>query len=101
MRSVALLGGVLIMSGCAPVPPQPPAEVEPRVFGEGNCNAAPAQRLIGRAATTELGAEALRLTGATALRWIPPGSAVTMDYRTDRLNIELDAQNRVTRIRCG
>ena len=89
------------MSGCATVPPAPAAEEEPRVFGEGNCNAAPAQRLLGRAATSQLGSEALRLSGATALRWIQPGSAVTMDYRTDRLNIELDAQNRATRIRCG
>ena len=100
MRAVALLGGVLIMSACTAVPP-PDVEVEPRVFGEGNCNAAAAQRLVGRAATSDLGAEALRLTAATALRWIPPGAAVTMDYRTDRLNIETDAQNRVTRIRCG
>lgn len=88
------------MSGCATVPP-PAAEVEPRVFGEGSCNATPAQRLLGRAATAELGTEALRLTGATAIRWIPPGSAVTMDYRTDRLNIETDAQKRAARIYCG
>jgi hypothetical protein len=85
------------MTACATTVPE---EVVP-VMGEGNCNADRAQALVGRAATTELGAEALRLTGATALRWIQPGSAVTMDYRTDRLNVELDAQNRVTRLRCG
>jgi hypothetical protein len=71
------------------------------VHGPGRCDAAGAKSLIGRAASAGLGAEALRLTGATALRWIAPGSAVTMDYREDRLNIELDGSNRVTAIRCG
>lgn len=77
-----------------------PDEAVP-VRGEGDCDAAPAQGLIGRAATPELGQEALRLTRARTLRWIQPGGVVTMDYRTDRLNVELDAGNRVTGMRCG
>lgn len=68
---------------------------------EGECDAGRAQALVGRAASSELGAEALRLTGARTIRWIQPDQAVTMDYRMDRLNIELDARNRVTAIRCG
>ena len=96
-------GAFLAMTmGCATVPPEPPEEdvptkEDPRFV----CKAEPAQGLVGRTATTELGAEALRLTGAKTLRWIPEGSMVTMDYRPDRLNIELDGQNRMTRIRCG
>jgi hypothetical protein len=65
------------------------------------CEAGKAQTLVGQAASGELGARALELTGAQAIRWIQPGQMVTMDYRTDRLNIELDARNRVTAIRCG
>ena len=88
---------------CAPVPPTEPVEEQIPVHGGTGqaCNAGRAQSLVGREATSELGAEALRLTGAGALRWIPPGAMVTMDYREDRLNIELDARNRVTRLRCG
>jgi hypothetical protein len=56
---------------------------------------------VGRQATSEVGAEALRLTRAQRLRWIRPGDAVTMDYREDRLNIDLDAQGRVRALRCG
>ena len=90
-------------TACTPVPPAEPAEEPIREFGGAGrvCNAARAQPLVGREATSELGAEALRLSGAGALRWIPPGGVVTMDYREDRLNIELDSRNRVTRIRCG
>jgi hypothetical protein len=57
--------------------------------------------LVGRAATRELGAEALRRSGARTLRWIRPGDVVTMDYSEDRLNIRLDARNRVEGFSCG
>lgn len=88
--------------GCAPVPPSDVDQPVP-VHGETGfvCNAASVQSLVGRQATSELGADALRLSGARSIRWIPPGSAVTMDYREDRLNIELDGRNRATRLRCG
>jgi len=97
MKKIAI-GGLLLMSACTT--PSPLNGI-PEAGGGGSCNAARAQSLLGRTATTELGGEALRLTGASGLRWIPPNSAVTMDYSPGRLNIELDAQNRVTRIRCG
>ena len=89
----------LALTGCA-VAEADVNETIP-VQGEGRCDASGAQALIGRGASEALGAEALRLSGATRLRWIQPGDVVTMDYRTDRLNIELDASNRVAAIRCG
>lgn len=92
---------MLAQVGCAP--PQPPAEeVVPEKGSSGRtCSAGAGTALVGRAASTELGSEAIRLTGAVALRWIPPGAIVTMDYRPNRVNVELNANNRVTRIRCG
>lgn len=97
------VAGALMLAqfGCAPVPP-PSEEAIPEKGSSGRtCAAGSAAALVGRTASTELGAEAMRLTRAAALRWIPPGAMVTMDYRTDRVNVELDANNRVTRIRCG
>lgn len=97
-------GGLLLMTmACTPLPPAEPAEEQVPVHGETGyvCNAAPAQPLVGRQATGEVGAEALRLSGARTIRWMPPGAVVTMDYREDRLNIELDAGNRIARLRCG
>jgi len=99
----------ILAGGCAAVPPpeattEKPAEIVPPI-GNGTdaavCDAVPARQLVGRVRSAELGAEALRLSRARNLRWIPPGTAVTMDYRPDRLNIELDAQGRITRIGCG
>jgi hypothetical protein len=34
-------------------------------------------------------------------RILPPGSAMTMDHRPDRLNVELDEAGQITRIWCG
>jgi hypothetical protein len=102
MNRIVLAGVSLMTMGCTPVPPAAePGEDPVPEQGAGNCNAAPAQSLVGRLRSAELGAEALRLSAAATIRWIPPGTAVTMDYREDRLNIELDGRNRVTRIRCG
>ena len=36
-----------------------------------------------------------------AVRIIPPNSAVTMDHRPDRLNVETDADGVILRIACG
>lgn len=85
--------------GCAAVPP----EEEPPEAGVSGyaCNAERLGDLIGRPATAELGAEALRRSGSRRLRWIRPGDMVTMDFSPERLNIHLDARNRVERFNCG
>tara|TARA_R110000824_G_scaffold118960_14_gene272247 strand:+ start:381774 stop:382133 length:360 start_codon:yes stop_codon:yes gene_type:complete len=39
--------------------------------------------------------------GLGSIRIIRPGMAVTKDYRPNRLNIDLDDEDRVTRVYCG
>lgn len=67
----------------------------------GVCDAAKAQNLIGQPAGSDLAVKALRLSGAATMRWLRPGQIVTMEYRADRLNIQIDDQNKVAAIRCG
>jgi hypothetical protein len=67
----------------------------------GECVAEPARPLEGRAFDADLEAQAQRLSGARSVRVIRPGQAVTMDFSPFRLNIELDASDRVLRMRCG
>ena len=89
-----------VAMACTTVPPD--EENVPEKGASGHvCNAARVQDLVGRPAGTELGADALRRSGARTLRWLRPGDVVTMEYRADRLNIHLDAQNRVSRLVCG
>jgi hypothetical protein len=98
---------LLLAAGCAPAPSgagedaAAGAEPAPALDGGGRCDAAAGASLTGRQKSEAAGKEALRLTGAAALRWIEPDTMVTMDHRTDRLNIEVDAAGRITRLRCG
>jgi hypothetical protein len=93
-----LIGLALVAGGCMPVEKEViPTREDPRF----TCNAAKVQSMIGRAASQSLGGEAVRISGARTMRWIRPDSVYTMDYRTDRLNIHVDARNRVTKINCG
>ena len=90
---------MMTMAGCASVPPAEAEEVPVR--GAGTCDSSKAQRLVGRARSAELGSEALRLTGARTVRWIPKGGMVTMDYREDRVNLHLDGDGKVMKVACG
>ena len=83
-------------SGCATTPPQPED-----TGSSASCDASKAERLVGEPRSNAVGAEALRLTGARTLRWVPKGGAITMDYSESRLNIWLDGKNRVERVTCG
>ena len=80
-----------------------PTAIEPAIppTQAAQCQADPAQALIGQKASNGTGARALVLTGARTLRWGPPGAIFTMDYRTDRVNILYDAAMAITEIRCG
>ena len=73
-------------------PPAPPGYV---------CDASQLQEHIGHTATAESGATLLKLSGAKTLRWGPPNSAWTMDYRQDRVNIRYDDAMKITEITCG
>ena len=97
---LAMVSAALLAAGCATAKGDE-EQVPEHGATTGRCEAAKAQGLVGRPATGALGAEALRLTGAGALRWLQPGQVVTMEFRADRLNIELDARNTVVAIRCG
>ncbi len=93
MRLVA--GALLAMAGCATAAEEVP------VRGGGRCDASKAQKLIGQARSDKLGARALRLSGATAQRWIGPGAMVTMDYRENRINLRVDPDGKVVKVDCG
>ena len=65
------------------------------------CDAAAAQWAVGKAADQALVDKAVADSHSSNARVIKPGQAVTMDFREDRLNIEVDAANNVTAVRCG
>ena len=65
------------------------------------CKAEPGQYAVGQKSSTDLAKKLLKETGAKTLRWIPPRTAVTMDFRGDRLNIAYDDDMIITQVSCG
>lgn len=95
MKNLFAVVPALLLSACVIIPlPVPKAAA-------GECRNDGLQRFVGQPATQQLGAEMLRVSGATRLQWINPGMAVTMDFRPERLRIQLGANGRIESLRCG
>ena len=96
---IAALALASVLAGCATM--DDTAGPDMAADGPMTCNAAQAQSHIGHAATQAMGAAILKDSGARSLRWGPPGSAWTMDYREDRVNVRYDDAMKITEITCG
>jgi hypothetical protein len=94
MRKFLLIAPIAL-AACATVPAD---ESNP---SGGTCRAEGLDRYVGQAASEETGAAILRDSGARTLRWIPHGSAVTMDFSEQRVNIKLTPDNRIEAVTCG
>jgi Peptidase inhibitor I78 family len=96
---IALLPLLLVISAGDGVSPR--QEAEPPEFGAGTCKAGPAHALIGKRPTKAMIERARIRAAAKNVRIRKPGFAYTDDYRTDRLNINLDRLGKVVRVFCG
>lgn len=65
------------------------------------CGSSLVQNYVGLRANQTVREEVTRRSGAATIRWIEPGTAVTMDFSEARLNAELDQDGVVTSLRCG
>ena len=98
IKITALAPALLGMTACATTPADgSPARPDPTA----QCDASDAQGMLGQRATAATGAELLRVTGASELRWVPPRTAVTMDFRAYRLTVSYDDNMIIERIACG
>ncbi|MEQ6888366.1 I78 family peptidase inhibitor [Halomonas sp. CS7] len=94
----------LLLAGCAGssnTPAPAPAPPPPSVAAGGTCDAASLQDRVGQRFTATLGETLQAEGGATTLRVLHPGTAATLDYRQDRLNVRLDERDLITAIDCG
>jgi len=78
---------------CAPIQAQTPPAPTP-------CGAEKLGSLIGKQRGPVAG-EAQRLSRASRIRWIAPGTIVTMDYSETRLNIYTDDKGKILSAKCG
>lgn len=89
---------LVLMLAAAACAPKPATTVVPPPTGP--CNAAAVQDLIGQDSSKVL-LDAQRRANAKAVRVYRTGSMTTMDYREDRLNLEVGADYRIVKVSCG
>lgn len=93
-----LLAGALALASCAPSQNAAPTMPEP---AQSECGAGQLDEFVGATATDALIAHIRQEVGHERIRTIRPGDAVTMDFRADRLNIEIGEDGRIVAVRCG
>jgi hypothetical protein len=102
------LAAAALLSGCAapatapaPAPAPAPVAVAPAPELPPQCRADDARFAVGQPGTPQLEAAARVRAGAQSVRTLKPDQVVTMEFNGGRLNLVVDARNRVTAVRCG
>lgn len=98
MKMPCCLMAMTALGGCAAA--LPPPEELPAHPVAADCKAEEGQRFIGQKATGEVGTQLLAATSAHVLRWVPPRTAITMDFRADRLTVRYDDDYVIRRVSC-
>jgi hypothetical protein len=102
----AIAATTVLLGACStaqPPAPQPPSDSPPQhgTTPGRKCDPSNIQQFVGQQRSDALERQMLQVSNAATVRWVPPGTAVTMEYRFDRLTVFLDSNNRVERISCS
>ena len=96
-----LLGGCTAQAAStAPADPAPSIPVRGETPGYV-CQLEGTKQFIGKPANDKTKAAILRVSTAAVLRWAPPGTMLTMDFRSDRVTVYLGPDRKITKISCG
>lgn len=96
MRS-GFLCAPLLLAACSTAPATPIHGVTPG----HKCQLQGTDQFIGKEGTSASGSAIMRVSHAAVLRWSPPNTMLTMDYREDRVTVWLDSARKITQIKCG
>ncbi|NBA95561.1 I78 family peptidase inhibitor [Pseudomonas sp. R5(2019)] len=99
--SFAALVAAVVLAGCSSTGSST-AEPEPAVPSlDGRCQASGADFAVGKQASADLLEQARKRTGSQTARILKPRDMVTLEYRSDRLNLNADDKGVITRVNCG
>jgi hypothetical protein len=88
------------LAACAAATPQDATPVHGVTPGH-KCDGSQTNSFIGKSGSRANGARIKQATNAAVLRWSPPNTMLTMDYREDRVTVWVDEAKKITKIRCG
>jgi len=94
MRAIGMIATALLVAGCMH-DGRPTPMPGPRL-----CNANAVQRFMGAPMSAGLQSRLRARSGASSVRVVRPGEAMTMDFRRDRLTVELNERGRIGGLRC-
>ncbi|MBD8706084.1 hypothetical protein IFT47_05500 [Pseudomonas sp. CFBP 13711] len=100
--AVALLAGCSSTSESSSQPEESVAS-SPASSADGyaRCDTAAVQFAVGKPASAALLDQAKAKAGAQTARVLGPNDIVTLEYRSDRLNLNTDDSGKVNRVNCG
>ncbi|WP_085638055.1 MULTISPECIES: I78 family peptidase inhibitor [unclassified Pseudomonas] len=99
--SLGALAAIAMLAGCSSTSSEPAKDPVASEAGHGRCEASAAQFAIGKKASPQLLDQARTRAGAQNARFLKPNDMITLEYRSDRLNLNTDTDLIVTRASCG
>ena len=90
VRVLTIIAGAVALSGC-----------QTSFLRNEFCNAEPGQLFVGQKADGASGLAIRQATGADELRWAPPRTAMTMEFKEGRVTVAYDDAMTVTAVTCG
>ncbi|AVU77683.1 I78 family peptidase inhibitor [Pseudomonas rhizophila] len=100
LASLGTLLAVALLSGCSSTSESTPDPVATET-GYSRCEATAAEFAIGKKASPQLLEQARTRAGAQYARILKPNDMMTLEYRSDRLNLNTDANLIINRVNCG
>ncbi|MFK4871109.1 I78 family peptidase inhibitor [Novosphingobium sp. ZW T3_23] len=98
--ALTLVAAIVALSACSSTGNDNVAETPPPPSMEPSCGAEQLASYVGQPASDEVIARITAWRGDKPMRVIKPGMAVTMDYRPDRLNVQVDDNGKIKGFNC-
>ena len=102
LASFGTLLAALALAGCStPGASEPAKDAAVADAGHSRCESKAAEFTIGQKASPQLLEQARTRAGAQNARILKPNDMITLEYRSDRLNLNTDDNLVITRVNCG
>ncbi len=100
LASFGTLLAALALAGCSTQGASEPAKDDVADPGHSRCESKAAEFTIGQKASPQLLEQARTRAGAQNARILKPNDMITLEYRSDRLNLNTDDNLVITRVNC-
>ena len=101
LASFGTLLAALALAGCSTQGASEPAKDAVADAGHSRCESKAAEFAIGQKASPQLLEQARTRAGAQNARILKPNDMITLEYRSDRLNLNTDNNLVINRVNCG